>query len=289
MLKYDRNYILSIQTQKGDTLTIKPPFTIEFDITRNTLTSANVCSIRVFNLSQNNRSQIRKDISNYGELRFIELKAGYDLNLPVIFTGNVSQAWSVREGTNFITQIESFDGGFAFANGQTNIPIPAGTKQASIVRNLASTLPGVTVGTIGNIPGTLSRGNTHSGNTLSILQTLTGGGIFIDNGKVNVLGNSECLEGEIKIINSQSGLLGTPVREQTILTFDILFEPRVAVGQIIQLDSLEGGPNAANFNGFYKVISVKHRGTISKAVSGDAVTTLGMFYGTESLTTVPAT
>lgn len=286
MVKFGRNYSLKVQAQNGEIITVAPPFTIEFDITRNTLTSANICSIRVYNLSQKNRNQIRKDVTDFSDLRAIQLAAGYGTNLPVIFSGNITQAWSVREGNNFITQIESFDGGFAFATGQTNMTFPADTPQQTIVETLADSLPGVTRGVIDTFPGSITRGNSYSGNTTQILTELTGGGFFIDNSKVNCLGNNSCLEGQIQVINSESGLLGTPVREQTILNFDILFEPRLTVGQLLQLDSLEGTARGANFNGFYKVISVKHRGMISAAVCGDAITSVGLFYGTGQLTVV---
>lgn len=282
MVKFGRNYSLSVETQNGETLTIELPFTIEFDITRNTLTSANVAQVRIFNLSQKNRNQIRKDVSDYGDLRLLQLKAGYGANLPIVFSGNITQAWSVREGSNFITQIECFDGGFAFANAQIDLPVPSGTAKQTVIETLASNLPGVTVGVIGSFPGDLGRAQALSGNTLQLLAEQTGGAVFIDNGKVNCLKNSECLEGEIAIIDSNSGLLGTPVREQTIIHFEMLFEPRLQVGQLVQLQSITG----ANFNGFYKVISVKHRALISGAVAGDAITTVGMFYGTEELSVV---
>lgn len=282
MNKFLRNYSLSVETQNGETITIKPPFTIEFDITRNTLTSANVCSIRVLNLSQKNQNSIRFNIMDSGDFRSVELKAGYGPNLPVIFSGNITQAWSVREGVNSITAIECFDGGFAFANAETNEVFPSGTSQDTILRTLAGSLPNVSLGAVGSFPGSLSRGNSISGSTTDHLADLSGGGFFIDNGKAHILGDSECLEGEMLIINSQSGLLGTPVREQTILHFDMIFEPRLTVGQLIHLDSSTG----KNFNGDYKIISLKHRGMISDAVCGDAITTVGMFYGTSALTTV---
>ncbi len=283
MVKFNRNYVLTIQTPLGGELIIKPPFTIEFDITRNVLTSANVCSVRVYNLSERNRSLIRKDVTDYGDLRMIKLRAGYGDNLPVIFSGNISQAWSVREGTNMITQIECFDGGFAFANSQTNIEFPAGTDQRTVLATMAESLPGVEIGAIGNYSGQISRGNSYTGSTVDILRDLSGGGFFVDNGKANILGDSECLQGEIEVINSSSGLLGTPVRENTIINFDMIFEPRLLIGQKIKLESI----TAANFNGFYKVISVKHRGMISESVSGDAITSVGMFYGTENLEVIP--
>lgn len=273
MDKFGRSYKLEIETSSGATLTIEPPLTVEFDITRNVLSSANISSIRVYNLSQKNRDQIRKDSWATWDLRSIVLYAGYGKNMPKIFAGNISQAWSVREGTNFITQIESFDSGFSMLNSQTNISFPAATPQRTVIQTLAGSMPDVSIGFIGNYSGVTGRGNSYSGNTADILRELTGGGFFIDNGKVYCLSDTECFTGEIAVIDSSTGLLGTPIREETFLNFDIIFEPRLVVGQKIELRS----STAANFNGFYKVVSVKHRGTISDAVCGNAVTSVGLF------------
>lgn len=276
MNKFGRNYQLSVQTADGGILPITLPFTVEFDITRNTLTSANVCQLRLYNLSLLHRNQIRFNSSNYGQHRAIEFRAGYGANPPVVFTGNISQAWSVREGVNFITQIECFDGGFAFANGVTNTEFPAGTPQKAVISSLAETLPFTSVGAVGDYPGQLTRGNSYSGNTTDLLRELSGGGFFIDNGKANVLGTNEYLESVsgITLIDSQSGLLGTPVLEETVVRFDMLFEPGLNAGQKILLDSI----TESNFNGDYKVTGVKHRGIISETVCGAAITTGEFFF-----------
>lgn len=283
--KLGRNYLLEVQTQSGETLEIKLPFTVEFDITRNVLTSANVCQIRVFNLSLNNRNKIRFNSFDTGSFRAVQLKAGYGQNLSVIFEGNITQAWSVREGVNFITQIECYDGGFAFVNSLTNQQFQSGTPQSTIIKSIMGDLKsaGVAKGAIGSFPGKTSRANSYSGSTTEILAQLTNGAFYIDNGKANCLGNSECLIGGIPLINAKSGLLGTPIREQTLLYFDMIFEPGAVAGQRIKLESI----TEANFNGFYKVVSVKHRGMISEAVCGDAITNLGMFYGANRLKEVP--
>lgn len=284
MNKFLRNYLLKVETQNGETLTIAPPFTIEFDITRNTLSSANVCSIRIYNLSVTNRNAIRFNIMDTSIFRAVELTAGYGDTtvLPTIFSGNITQAWSVREGNNVVTTIECFDAGFAFANAETNTPFPAGTSQQTILETLAESLPNVFLGSIGDYPGSLSRGAALTGSTTDQLTVISGGGFFIDNGKAHCLGDSECLKGEMSEISSASGLLGTPVRERTILTFDMIFEPRLVVGQLIKLNSITG----ANFNGPYKIISLKHRGMVSQAVCGDAITSVGMDYGANLLTVV---
>lgn len=280
MMKLGRNYRLFIETIGGDTLEIGLPFTIEFDIIRNTLSSANACQIRLYNLSEHNRNQIYFNAYNQTLFRRVLLQAGYGTNLSTIFTGNILQSWSVRERVNFITQIECHDGGFAFVNGTVDIPFPAGTPIKTVITTLMTQLPNVTIGAVGNFTGVLSRGNTYSGNPAQILFELTGGAFFIDNGKAYALKNDEYVAGvgssatgiPVVLINTDTGLLNTPVLEQTIVRFEMLFEPSLNVGSLAQLVS-ETNPN---LNGIYKITAVKHRGMISGAVSG-SLTTIGEF------------
>lgn len=284
MDKFGRTYRLEVATQSGSTLVIEPPFTIQFDVYRNLIVSPNESTIRIFNLAANNRNQIRYDVSNYGELRPVVLKAGYiNQTLATVFSGNIAQAWSVREGTDFITTISAHDGGFSFVNGKTDNTFPANTAFDTVIRTLAGqNLPGTTLGAVGSYPGQLSRGNAYSGTTSDILTQLTGGGFFIDNTKVHCLNPNECVEGGIQVINSRSGLLGTPVRENLIIHFDMLFEPRLLIGQQVKLESI----GDVNFNGFYKIYSLHHKGMISESVCGDAVTSVIFNYGNGALANV---
>lgn len=286
--KFGRNYILKVELKDQTTLTVKPPFTIEFDITRNVMTSANVASIRIYNLNSYHRAQIRKNINDNDAFRSIELKAGYGDTIADIFSGNITQAWSVREGTNFISQIESFDGGFAFANSISDITVVKNTPKLSVMETLIEDLTdaGISLGVIGSFPGSSTRGNAYSGNTTDILQELSGGRFFIDNGKAYILADNECVFGPVTLINAASGLLNTPIREQTIINFDMLFEPKLIIGQKVILQSTT--TDDSNVNGSYKVISLKHRGMISKAVCGDAITSVGLLQplGSQGLVTV---
>lgn len=281
MDKFLRNYDLSIstnsETPNSNLLHIWPPFTLEFDITRRPFSSANVASLRIYNLSADNRGKIRKDPADKDNFRTVTLKAGYKNNLPIIFAGNITQAWSVREGVNMITQIECFDGGFAFTNSVFSRQYVAGTPQKSIITDMASSLGqyNVTLGKIGDFPGTTSRGNSYSGSTTDLLREITGNAFFIDNGAVSCLNSGEAVEGQLAVINSASGLLGTPVLETKLVRFDMIFEPRLLPAQVIRLESITG----ANFNGTYKIVEVKHRGMISDAVCGSVITSVTLQAG----------
>lgn len=277
MDKYGRNYRLDIQKKDGTTLTVQPPFTIEFDIHRNSFQSANAGQVRVYNLAPETRTLIRKNFYDFFDFRSFSFSAGYGDMLSLAYKGIMSQAWSVREGTNMITQIESFDSGFAYINAISDVSFPAGTDQKSIITKVSEGLAksGVELGSIGNYTGQISRGNSYSGSTPNILDELSGGGCFFDNGKVHCLQEGECLDGPVMLINAQSGLLGTPVIENQFINLETLFEPGIQVGQIVQLES----DTDSFFNGSHKVISLVHQGMISSAVCGSAVTRIGLLPG----------
>src|SRR5580658_479451 len=104
--KYNRNYLLKIQTDDLTFIQIQRPFTIEFDIIRNSLASANTSNFRVYNLAENTRSKIRRNQYDFGSAdpstqRLILFNAGYGSNLSLGFGGYVYNAYSVREGTDF--------------------------------------------------------------------------------------------------------------------------------------------------------------------------------------------
>lgn len=310
--KLGRSYQLTVS---GDNfpipLTVTLPFSVEFDITRNTLTSANLCKIRLYNLSTSNRNNLRRSVTTgfSNPQEYVVLRAGYTgynntspnpgglgvgSNLPIIFSGNVTQAWSHREGINYITELECYDSGYAYVNGD----IPAGvasflknTPYKVVIETLISSLPNVTLGAVGNYPGFLPKDITYSGTTVSVLNELTGGGFFIDNGKGYALTNNDynLNDGPVFQINASTGLLNTPVLENGNLSFDMVFEPTLNIGSgvVITSPTLETSvqsqlisqvnPQNQNYSGFYIIKSVKHRGTISQTVCGDCITT-GLFF-----------
>lgn len=280
MLKIDRNYALAVSTSIGTSINIAPPFTLEFDIQRKIFGSANGSSIKVTNLSQRNRDLIRKNRWDRSDNRPITLLAGYGNNLSKIFSGSITEAFSVRPDVDFITEIQSFDAGFAFANSQVALQFPEGTPFTSVLEAAIATLPGVTLGAIGNYPGNLSRGNSYSGSATDILTELTGGGFFIDNGKAYCLKDNEVITGSFTTISSDNGLLGTPIREEAFLNFDMMFEPRLILGQKIKLQSTTGPKEArqtSSASTIYKVVGLSHRGIISPTTAGTAITSVQLY------------
>lgn len=270
--KFGRNYSLIVQNQNNVEIGIEPPFTCEFDVERTSYGGANYANFKIYNLNEDTRSQIRRDITDVGNLKRLVFLGGYGNDLSVCFAGDIQKAWSFRQGTDFFTNILCGDGGFAILNASANKSYRKGATNQAIVNDIVDSLKafGVSVGAIGSISGSPQRGNSYSGNTVDILRTLTSGGFFIDANKAYVLSDTEALEGEVINIDSNSGLLGTPLRENLLTTFDMLWDPRLFIGQVVNLDS----KTFKDVNGEHKVISLKHRGIISESVAGNAITTV---------------
>lgn len=276
MDKLGRNYRLFVDAANGERLEIAPPFSVEFEINRNTLASSSTANFRIYNLREETRNAIAYNVIDFTSPRKIELWAGYGDDRPLIFRGTLSYCWSAREGVNFITTIEAYDSGFELLTSSVSQSYRAGTLTSSVIEDMINTMaPGVPVGAIGSFNTPLTKGIALKGNTGDLLNEFTGGAFFCDLGKAYVLKDQECIRGSIALIESDTGLLGTPIRERTIINFDMLFEPRLLIGQLLRLNSSTG----KNLNGDYKVVSLKHRGMISDAVCGSAVTSVGLWGG----------
>lgn len=265
-----------VDTNDGGQLEISLPFSVEFDIVRNTLSSANTATFRIYNLNETNRKRIAKDRYDFDLLKEIVFVAGYQNDVPTAFKGNVTRCYSVREGVDVVTTIEAFDAGFAYANATLrNSQYPAGTLRKSIVTDMIGKLKeyGVERGTIGDIKGSIPRGNSYDGPITKVLSEITGGAFFIDNGTAHVLRDNETRRGSLRVITSETGLLDTPVRENATIEFSVLFEPRLNVGQKVALNSRVN----PDINQAYKITSLAHQGMISDSVAGGATTRVGCF------------
>ncbi len=291
-MKFQRIYKMTVQISDTEAIEVDYPLTLVLDVSRNTLASANKGHFQLYNLKPDTRLKIFHDRYDTLTYRQIRLQAGYkdESPLPIIFQGNIIQASSYRSGTNWITEIEAFDGGFGILNGQVSQTVPAGWDLPKIIKAALGGLPNVKVGAIGDLEQQNSRGITMMGNAWDVANRIASGQdavAFIDNEQANLLKKNEYIAdaGGIVLISSATGLLQTPRRFDARIDVEILFEPRLAVGQIVQLESQEKIFNQFN-NGRYQVIGITHRGTISGAVSDRMTTIASLWLGTSQLQAV---
>lgn len=292
-IKFGRNYQLLVQqiqnNQFVNPISIGLPYRVDFDIIQSNYSSSHVAKLTIYNLAQNTRNAIRKDQIDTGNQKQVVFQAGYGTQvtasgtpttqLATVLNANINVAYSVREMSSWKTYIEAYDGGYGFQNSFSTHAPGQGVDQLSILQNLISDLSqfGISEGQISqSFTGPIPKGQAVMGRTTDLLTELTGGAFYIYNSKVYIVTDNEFVTSTIPTISGNTGLLGTPRREQSIIAFDMLFEPGLVVGQLVNLESQEGGVNGANFNGIHKVIGLHHHGTISAATSGEAITSVTM-------------
>jgi len=276
--KFGRTYSLDVFNPAGKQITIKPPFTIKFVVNRNVLSSANRASIELINLGPATRNQIYKDRFSITDYWQVQLQAGYNNRLHEIFTGNIHEAFSVKENTEWKTSLDCFDGMNAIQNGFTSSTVEKNTPKENIIRQVANDMQNLVVGVLGSpVEGESPRGKSLIGQSSDVLTQLVDGQWFIDKEKLNILSSSEVLPGAVIKLDPDD-LLSTPRRRETFLDVETLFEPQVQVGRVYEIESLE-----PRYNGQYKIVGFNHNVEISGASSGSATTTLSLYFGADGL------
>jgi len=281
-MKFGRQYRLLIEIseegKKTEFIEIKNPLTIEFQLERSTSSNLNNAIIRVYNLKESNRKGIFQNVFDYKnaklQRRRIVLQAGYG-DLSTVFIGDLIEAYSYRQNNNIITFMNALDSGFTAYNSYINKTFEAGISRANLFDELVNFL-GLKKGQVGETEGNYKRSVPLNGNTFNLLNKNYKDEFFIDLETVNKLAENESLSGEILLINSESGLLGTPLLQGTFLVVELIFEPKVKVGQLVKIESSFN----SEWDGQYKVLGIKHDVVISEATSGQAKTTLQLLVPT---------
>ena len=292
MFKYERNYRIEAEDVNGDIQIIKYPLTLDFTVTRNTMGGIQEGEFTVFNLGQNTRRLVNKNTIDFSpnNIRSFKFYAGYgQTNLPLVFEGQVLTCNSVREEgspewqTNWACQ----DPGL-LPSASVSLPVTTQLKRKQAISQLVDLMnqqakTGVSLGIVGSIfdsqPNFL-RDISFSGNFLHVFGQLTGGNLsggnfFFENQILNMLLQNEAFDNDgLETLSLDSGgLLGAPYYEQTWVFANCLFEPRIKMGQILNLKSVD----QPWLNGKKKVVAYTHSGTISGAVAGPCKTQIQLF------------
>ena len=262
------------------------PLTIEFDIQKSTTSDANSALFSIYNLNAKNRSLIVKDRFTQNDLniglerRKVIFQSGYGGKLTTTFFGNLIEGYTERKGVDFITKIEVQDGAYEMYNAISSLSVDKTTTQAQLLDVLIKDLD-LKRGYIGDVFEKIlsSRGKSINGNTYEAIQAEIGDKVFVDNGLINALNVNEYIAGDVFLIDSNSGLLGIPKRTGGLINVDLMYEPLLILGQIVEIKS----EFDSRFDGQYKIMAINHSGTISGAVEGNRITSIQLLIGTANL------
>lgn len=294
MQKFHRIYKATFEVGKSDletkqfvaetVVTIQNPITLNLHIDiRIAGNQPNMGIFQFYNLSSDVQATLWKDYFTTTKRIHMTLEAGYgypdtqkgNFYMTTIFSGEVQLCTSHKDSgsTEWLTEVQAWEGGHLYRNGYINETFAQGTKFADFLRYVTEGDKNTKVGYITDGIRPLPRNKTFIGQTMDILGREYGGyEVFIDKGKLNVLGDNEVIPGDLIVITDKSGLLGTPKRSQTWLELEMLFEPQLQIGQAVELLS----DLIPQYNGVYKVTALRHDGVISERSSGRLITYVTM-------------
>ena len=277
--KFQCHYKLTVQWTdeqgRAQQAIVTDPITIQFNVSKALFQSVNTAQITVINLDGETRNMLYQDrlLFDKSKTKMLTLEAGYGDSLTTVCVGYIQQCYSERIGTDFKTQIDVLDPDIL--SQYTSVTFAAGTTFEEAYKYLASQMPNLKMGEFGGIEGEFATPTVFSGNTFTLIDKVTGGHVFIDNGTMNVLSNKSCLSNYgVYLIESETGLLGTPKRYDAILEINMLFEPTLRIGQLVEIKS----ETQSQFNGQYKINGITHNCTISGAVDGVRTTSIQLIY-----------
>jgi len=249
---------------------------IVFSVKKSDAQTPNSAEIRVYNLSKETASKIKKEFTN------VVLQAGYESNYGTIFAGNIKQVRIGKEGgTDTYTDIAAGDGDEAYNFAVVNQTLSAGADQQAQIEAVSRSLDekDVRQGSITGVESNrLPRGKVMYGMARDYLRqsaAATETSWSIQDGKVQFVKLTGVLPSQAVVLNSKSGLIGTPEQTNDGITVRCLLNPQLKIAGKVQIDQediaqakLPDTSSSAEVNkpveieddGFYRLLVVEHKG-----------------------------
>lgn len=232
---------------------------VKFAVKRNLTKEPNTCEITIYNLSENTRADVEKKPAT------VTLLAGYDGVARLVFTGDLRQAWSERKGTEWETYIRVGDGARAYAHARISRSYRPPIQVRKVLEDAASSmgldLPPEVEQSV-ELRQAIATGISLHGPTRDVLTRLLaryGYGWSVQNGALQIVRDGDT-RGEAFLINSDTGLKGSPSREtsdKALQRLEINFEsalyPELFPSGLAKLES-------DAFNGTFRMLDVSHDG-----------------------------
>ena len=260
----------------GDPIVITDPITIRFSVNKMIYAGAN-CSanIQLYNLNKNTRNALFYDWLHINELRKVELSAGYyDGKFDTIYRGIIRSCRPKKERTDVVMEIEAQSGLFVLDN-ELSICLDSGQSTGDVIGALVDQSLVLEEGAENIQEKLFPRTVSLLGPPALMLKIYSNENGFVDDERYLVLDTNDAIDGYVRVIDDQTGLLGVPQRDRTTVKVNCMFEPRIKLGEIIQIKSRI----AEVFDGQYKVWGISHSGVIGDSADGQLTTSLTLYTG----------
>lgn len=252
---FNRDFILNVggleirsRSKEGQTRpTLKVTFRIELSLEKD----PNTAEISIYNLNKDSRSFLQQ-----AETLPTSVQAGYIDNTSQIFAGDLEYGRTVRMGVDWVTSVQSRDGGVSV---QTRISESFKKIQIGEVLKQLVTKMGVQLGNAAE----KALAGPQRGDATEFIKGIVTQGLAIDEidriarqmglrfsiqaGEARFLTPQETLSGKAIVLSEETGLIGSPEPgENGAVNAKTLLQPQLLPGLRVQITSAE-------INGFFRV------------------------------------
>lgn len=191
---------------------------IAFSIQKGATKSPNKCTVKVWNASPETRALIEV-IGNV-----MILQAGYtqDVGAKTIFSGNVTRTLTVREGPDWITELEMEDGFMEFRDAKVSLSFAKGATTQQVVTAISKKfgLP------VRPMPADIARKQYPAGFAFvgrvrdAMDKACENSGLewSIQNREIQIIKKGGVFKQKAYLLSADTGLLGSPMQESKTMT-----------------------------------------------------------------------
>lgn len=220
----------AIEPQNALQIKTRLNFTVEKDESGN----ANKAKINIYNLSEDTKTFLERDNL------VVFLNAGYAGGISNLFFGDLQRFDEKRNGPDIITTLECGDAENILR--EANIQIGLGKNATNIqVINQAIAKLKLSKGFQATIPEIkFANGYSFSGQVKTLLNEMmemVNLKWSIQNGELQILGETQSDFQTAVLLNQNSGLIGTPTKSKDGVEFISLLNPEIRPGRAVVLES----------------------------------------------------
>lgn len=189
-----------------------------FSIQKGSTKTPNQCSVKVWNAAPDTRALIEV-IGNV-----LILKAGYseDIGATTIFSGNVTRSLTVREGPDWITELELQDGFVEFRDAKVSLSFAKGATVSQVVTAISKKfgLP------VRPLPADVAKKQYPAGFAFvgrvrdAMDKACENGGLewSIQNREIQVIKKGGVFKQKAYLLTPDTGMVGSPMQETKTMT-----------------------------------------------------------------------
>lgn len=265
--QYGRKCRIIVSSKKGEGIDVSN-LRCKFHIEKTLDDTPGYSEVSIYNLKQSTVRSIAPEDT-------VIVEAGYEKgNYGMIFTGDVVQPLTtLEEGVDYVLTLICQDGDQFLTSAFVAQTLEKKTPFSGIV---GACTKGVTTNLITDEidkKGQLIRGKVLFGKAANYVKKLAESvqsQLFVEDGKVNIVSAKDYDGSTAVVLNSDTGLIGTPNQTDDGVSFTCLINPSIKLNTLVNIDAnnvaqkkISSGETAfqeVNADGIYRIVKIDYEG-----------------------------